>query len=250
MRVLLHDGTVDGLLSAVTAGAAITGEPVEIHAADTWHPSLLETPQHVPADPRLAGELLRELRDRAGPRAARRALYAALSEQPGIGTALRGYVNEVRRRGPQADGFLAHPDVARVHEAARDAGREAHRLKGLARFRHLRDGGLWAPIAPVHNVIMPLALYFKARMPGTQWMVHDVRRRLAVRWNGETLQEVDPRDLPPAQPALADDETAYQRLWQTYFRTIAVRERSNPRLQRQFMPVRYWEHLVEMDPRR
>ena len=46
---------------------------------------------------------------------------------------------------------------ATVADAARDAGREAHRLKGLARFRHLRDGGLWAPIAPVHNVIMPLA---------------------------------------------------------------------------------------------
>jgi probable DNA metabolism protein len=86
-------------------------------------------------------------------------------------------------------------------------------------------------------------------MASELWLLHDVSRRLAVRWDRRELTWLDPDDLPPDQPALAEDEAAYQTLWQTYFRTIAVRERRNPRLQRRCMPARYWTWLVERPAR-
>ena len=46
--------------------------------------------------------------------------------------------------------------------------------------------------------------------------------------------------------ALAEDEATYRACWQTYTRHIALENRRNPRLQRQFMPRRYWRHLTEM----
>ena len=41
------------------------------------------------------------------------------------------------------------------------------------------------------------------------------------------------------------DEKLYQALWKTYFKAIAIKERRNPRKQRQDMPVRYWKYLTE-----
>jgi hypothetical protein len=67
----------------------------------------------------------------------------------------------------------------------------------------------------------------------------------AERYNSEDgcVQQGDP---PPEKPELGEDEAAYQTLWQTYFRNIAVRERRNPPLQRQCMPTRHWKYLVEV----
>lgn len=41
------------------------------------------------------------------------------------------------------------------------------------------------------------------------------------------------------------DERLFQRLWRTYFKAIATKERINPRKQRQDMPERFWKYLTE-----
>jgi len=246
MSVLLHDGTPDGLLCAVAEAAEGAGPLPDVRRADAWHPCLFGPPPRTPApDPVRAHRLLDELRARGSGRAARRALFAVLSGQEEAGTALAGYVRQVRRLGARADDFLADPSVACVHRLARAVGAEIHRLKGLVRFRRLLDGTLWAPIAPDANVVAPLALHFRGRMPDDPWMLHDLARCLAVRWDLRELAWVAEEALPPHDPPLAPEEASCQALWQTYFRTIAIGERRNPRLQRQVMPVRYWKHLVE-----
>jgi probable DNA metabolism protein len=49
-------------------------------------------------------------------------------------------------------------------------------------------------------------------------------------------------------PDKANEELDYQRLWRHYFDTIAIKERTNKKCQKNFMPVRYWKHLTEMAP--
>ena len=41
------------------------------------------------------------------------------------------------------------------------------------------------------------------------------------------------------------DEQLFQSLWRTYYKSIAIESRRNPRKIRQDMPVRYWKHLTE-----
>ena len=41
------------------------------------------------------------------------------------------------------------------------------------------------------------------------------------------------------------DERLFQRMWKAYFQSIAIKERLNPRLQRQHMPQRFWAYLPE-----
>ncbi|HNX60154.1 MAG TPA: DUF4130 domain-containing protein, partial [Spirochaetota bacterium] len=40
-------------------------------------------------------------------------------------------------------------------------------------------------------------------------------------------------------------EKEYRAMWRHYYREIAIPERTNPRCQKNFMPVRYWKYLTE-----
>ncbi|MDR2407664.1 MAG: DUF4130 domain-containing protein, partial [Bacteroidales bacterium] len=48
-----------------------------------------------------------------------------------------------------------------------------------------------------------------------------------------------------ARDKYAAQESRYQELWKTFWRAVAIQERKNPKLQRQFMPKRYWKYLIE-----
>ncbi len=246
MKTLLHDGTLEGLLTAVAEAADADEGEVELNAPEENQPALFEVSRSVEAEPKRVQRLLDEMRTGGSKRVVSRVLYAAMSERAGIGKALVGYVQQVRRLGPKADDLLTDSSVGRVHAVARAVGGEIHRLKGLVRFRELREGTLWAPVDPDANILTPLALYFRGRLPSEAWLIHDVRRRLAIRWNLHQLAWVERDALPPEDPDLSESEAAYQTFWQTYFRTIGIRERRNPRLQRQNMPVRYWKYLIEV----
>ncbi|MFR1242295.1 MAG: DUF4130 domain-containing protein, partial [Butyricimonas faecihominis] len=41
------------------------------------------------------------------------------------------------------------------------------------------------------------------------------------------------------------DEKLFQKLWQTYFKAITIKERLNPKLHRQNLPARFWKYLPE-----
>jgi probable DNA metabolism protein len=42
-----------------------------------------------------------------------------------------------------------------------------------------------------------------------------------------------------------DDEKQFQILWKTYFSSIVIHERINPKRHRQHMPVRFWAYMPE-----
>jgi probable DNA metabolism protein len=44
---------------------------------------------------------------------------------------------------------------------------------------------------------------------------------------------------------MAEDEQLFQKLWKAYFKSLTIKERINPKLQRQHLPKRYWKYLTE-----
>ena len=45
---------------------------------------------------------------------------------------------------------------------------------------------------------------------------------------------------------LAEDEKLFQEMWRSYFKALTIKERKNPKLQRQHMPRRYWKYITEL----
>ena len=149
-----------------------------------------------------------------------------------------------------------NPIVKDVEETTRKVNFEVHRLHGLIRFSVVKPAGsvrpdgeqqeiLYAAIEPDNDVIEFLVYHFKDRYRNNPFIIHDMKRGKAVIYGGGEwhIADFDHRDLLE----YTGDEIEYQRLWKLYFNTIGIKERVNPRCQKNFMPARYWKNLTEID---
>lgn len=244
--VHLYDGTFPGLLCVLARIFAWGETPEAIRpAGEGPEPGLFAETVEVPADPERAARFLAAVERRTSRESARNLFCLHASEAPEAEMAAWRYLARGRVLGPALDGHLADPDVAAVHRLVHKVRREAHRLKGLIRFRELADGLLYAPLEPDHAVVPLLAPHFARRLPRESWLIHDLRRGVGVLGHGGEwrMGSVDRH----ASPALSDEEPAYQELWRRFFSGIAIPERQSARRQAHFMPKKYWRHLVEME---
>ncbi|MBE0596822.1 MAG: DUF4130 domain-containing protein, partial [Desulfuromonadales bacterium] len=88
-----------------------------------------------------------------------------------------------------------------------------------------------------------IAPHFAARFTDRRWLIHDLGRGEGIFFDGQRwlLGKVELQH-PPRDSA---EEQLYAGLWRRFFAAVAIPERRNPRLQRHFMPQRYWKHLTE-----
>jgi hypothetical protein len=151
---------------------------------------------------------------------------------------------EARRAAEAAAADRGDPDTETALAAAYKVWKELDRLRGLLRFSPNRNGVHIARCAPDHFVLPALAGSFRVRFGEAPWGIIDERRGLAlVRGTG-----VEARLLPLGKTPLegaAPDQDPWEELWRSYHRIIVNEDRVNPRLQRQFMPGRYWKYLPE-----
>jgi hypothetical protein len=158
---------------------------------------------------------------------------------------------EARAAAEKAAGNRGDPATETVLRASFKTGRELHRLQGLLRFsaplRPGREGYRVARCAPDHFVLPALALHFSPRFGETPWAVVDEKRGLSLIGPPGKAPFFLPGE-PPARPPAAGEPDVWEEHWRNYHRSINNGERKNPRLQRQFMPARYWKYLPECFP--
>ena len=149
-----------------------------------------------------------------------------------------------------------NPIVFDVEEADKKVAREIHRLHGLIRFSVVKPAGslrpeeqqqeiLYTKIEPDNDIVEFLVHHFKDRYRNNPFIIHDEKRGKAVVYGAGKWYVTDFSDTSILE--YTDNENEYQRLWKMYFDTMAIKERINPRCQKNFMPVRYWKNLTEID---
>jgi hypothetical protein len=150
-----------------------------------------------------------------------------------------------RRAAESAAADRGDPVVRVVREAAYKVRHEVHRLLGLLRFNPNRRGIYTARCAPDYGILPLLGEHFFRRFGKSPWAVIDEKRgRCILCPCGD-----EPRllSVEEALPLIRDDPETdpWEALWKNYHRSINNESRTNPRLQRQFMPQRYWKYLPE-----
>jgi len=142
---------------------------------------------------------------------------------------------------------LAVPCVTKVFELARYAQNEIHHLKGFLRFQELENGILFGKIGPNNNIVTFLAPHFSDRFPMENFVIYDENRQIFVihpagcGWSivtGETMDETMTQNF-------TEKEKEYQELFRYFCNKIAIKERRNLGLQRQMLPIRFQEYMVE-----
>lgn len=260
MIYFLYNGSLEGLFTAIHTALGRGEVPDGILTDTEYQPGLFSTEIRVVSNPALAGGLLERLARELGREVIQELFYCYLAETPGRERLIFDFVRLALVMGKSVVNHYTDPAVLGVHRLSERVAWETLRLKGILRFRRLAEGMFYGPVAPDHNVVQLLAPHFAARFPAQSWVIHDCRRSLAVYYDERQWRLVNvtgpvaPELLATASQVtgesghLAPDEILYQKLWTEYFQKIAITERTNPRLQRQHLPERYWRYLVE-EPR-
>lgn len=268
MTNYIYDGTFEGLLTVI-AGSIQSAEEINCISSGGEHqPDLFAEIKFVPTDSILADCFFRRLSSALSKEILMDIAYCYLSEEPGMEKVIAEYIKLLFAEGRKGDGNYLNDTVFKIKRVSDKVAHEIGRLHGFIRFRKLASGIYYAPVEPDYNVVQFLAPHFTARFTDQKWMIHDLKRKTGIYYNGSRCIFLPGMEIAPevisnlyaglrafesgstsvhaAQSYVLDnDEMTFQALWDQYFKQIAIAERRNKRLQRQRMPVRYWKYLVE-----
>lgn len=244
MKQYIYDGSFDGLLTCIHAAYYKKDKIADIIPADNMQVNFLTQSIHIPTDTEKAKRVYDAIQTKISKRALNKVFFAYLSEQPGHGISILHYLQLGFKLGPQVDAHLSNDSVLKITRIYDQVAKERHRMTGLIRFKELESGIFYAPIEPDANIAPLLAPHFVSRMRNENWAIHDLKRGIGVLYN---KKQWIIKDIHLSDPlVLKEAEEAYQDLWRTYFKAIAIENKINPTLQKKNMPMRYWKHLIEM----
>jgi len=143
-------------------------------------------------------------------------------------------------------------DVLQLSRIYKQVRYERMRVIQFVRFQKSADETYFAAFEPQHNVL-PLTIdHFQNRFADQKWLIYDMNRQYGYYYDLKSVSEITITDKGTPllkgildDQSMAEDERLFQKLWKTYFKAIAIKERTNPRKHKQDMPVRYWKYLTE-----
>jgi probable DNA metabolism protein len=248
MIYIRYDGSFAGLLCALAATIDGTEPAGFLRGEAEGEGGLFAQTVAVATDEQAARDFQEHCRRSLSPRAWETLRYAFHSESPGVELLLWRYLRLGFRVGHSLERMQADPAVQPVQQLARRVLRETHRFLGFVRFREVAWSGaatvFYAAIEPEHALLPFLADHFAERMSDRPWVIHDLRRGQALFGDqGRVVLELGVELDGELRASRAEERCA--RLWQLYHRRLAIRERANPRLQQQLVPLRYRRQLTE-----
>ncbi len=143
---------------------------------------------------------------------------------------------------------LSDDNVLKAFKLSNTVCREVHHLYGFVRFRELENGILFSDISPKNHVLVSLMEHFSDRMPSENFAIFDAGRKLygihpaRGQWflaKGEEL-ESQIQNVP-----VTYEEERYAELFRHFCKRIAIKERRNPELQRNMLPLYFREYMTE-----
>lgn len=252
MTIFRFDRTLDGLLTAVFDAYARRAFPDVLQGDEVPLPLFYEEEHTVITDEAKATRVWNALRKKLSHQALSCLATAYLSELPELDMPLFRYIRKSIDSPQSIERNFADPDVLFVTNTCRKVAHERLRMLQFVRFQKAADGTYFALMEPLYNVL-PLAIdHFRDRFADQPFLLYDRRRHYGYYYDCREVTCVHfDEQLPHFQSGKLDeslldkDEKLFQELWRTYFKAICIRERMNPRKQRQDMPVRYWKYLTE-----
>lgn len=254
MTLFIYDHTFDGILSCIFYAYEHKTFPDAILSDADQRPLFIDEWHHIETDEKKSQRVWTALERKLSKSAQNMVLLVWLSELPETEMLLFGYFRKIIDNQHGFEMNFGDSDVLRVKEIAWKVNGEAEKIRQFVRFQKTKDGIFFAPISAQYNVLALVAPHFQSRYPDQPWIIYDTARNFGLYYDTHSLQEVtfSLQDLKSFKSRklenekLSETEIYYEDLWKEYFETIAIKERFNPKLQRQHMPKRFWKYLTEM----
>lgn len=239
----VYDGSFEGLLTAVYEAYYLKEKPDSIVSETNYQEDLLVKKIVIQTDCSKSDKVYDSIIKKISYEAFTKVYCVFLSELPEAATMIYEYLKLGWKIGRKVDCCLSDERVLNVHTISKKVSKERHRMLGLIRFKKIKGDMYYAAIEPDYNIVGLLAHHFVRRFNDQYFVIHDVKRNTAAVYN---RSEWILSEFTANQIIIWDnDEQNIQSLWKEFFNSIAIKDRVNPRLQKQFMPKRYWKYLIE-----
>lgn len=241
---LLFDGTFEGLMTAFFEAYARRPHPAAILPEAACQLEFGQRYQAVETDETKANRVVRGIQKQIGDFAYEKVWMAFLADLPDISQAVYRYLLWGFEIGPRIRARLADERVLAVDKAVSLVSREAQLLREFLRLAEMEGGVYYGEISPRHRVLPLLMPHFVERFAVQPFVIQDCTHRVAGLAQGGDWYITASSSF--SLPAASAREAAVQQLWKAFYQKIAIKERINPRLQRQLMPKKYWKHMLEV----
>jgi probable DNA metabolism protein len=248
---ITYDGSYEGLLSSIFESFRLKISVERIVPCTTYQDSLFAEPVHVETSFEWAERVKAGIHKKGG-KTANRLLYRCfLSEQENIEMLILHFVQQAVSSPFDVTRNYRDEKVLELHKINKKIGREVHRMHAFVRFQKTKDDIFTSIIEPDFDVLPLIGNHFEKRYPVMQWLIYDTKRNYGIFYNKDkvnfvTFEEKDHLKMRQlSADILTADESEYQNLWKSYFKSVNIPERNNQKLHVQHVPKRYWKYLTE-----
>ena len=251
MLIFRYDKTFEGLLSALFDAYSRKTFPDKLVGESDPIPMFTEEAHKVITRSEASNRVWIALQKKLPKEVCGMLMHVWLSEEAGSDELLFRYMRKVFDSPHFNEADFADNDILQAKKIAQKVARERLFLIQFVRFQKATDDIFFAPVAPRHNAL-PLAIHhFTDRFADQKWVIYDLKRKYGYYYDLKAVTEItlnnDEHLLSGKldETLMANDEKLFQQLWKNYFNAMTIKERINPRLQRQHLPRRFWKYLTE-----
>ena len=236
---LLYDGSFAGFLTCVGESFRAKEYPFYFLPPGVEQISLYPI-REIPTDQALAKEVYHALETQVSATFRRLMTYSFLTCLPQRERNMFDLIYLAFHRAIPQD--LTDDRILVLTRAIQHLTHEAHQFKGFLRFADY-GGVLVGQITPKNRVLPLLRPHFCQRLAGEAFLIHDKAHREGLfyadhKWK---IRPIDHLDLD--QPDQAERQC--QALWRSFYHTVAIPARENPKLRRSNLPKRFWADMTE-----
>ncbi len=240
---LVYDGSFEGLLTSIFESRHKNYKPENIIPSTAERDNLFADYLMIESDKKKSEIITDEIINKISIDAYGDIFRCYLSDFHDSGKLIYDFTSLGMEQGKKIHNFITDEKVSRFNDAVDKVSKESCRMQGLVRFKKTEDNFYYSEIEPDHNIIYMITPHFRKRFSGENFIIHDIKRKIAA-INRNSICRIQPIEIDRS-PEISGEEKFFSSLWRNYFKSIAISERKNPKLQRQFVPVRYRKYLPE-----
>ena len=252
MTVFVYDKTFEGLLTAVFDAYSRHSFPDLLLAEGEPFPLFYDEAVTICTDDAKVDRVWKGLQKRLSAMALSMITVTWLSELPEADMLLFRYIRKAIDYSKSIEMNFGDPDVLQMSKIWKKVSNERLRIMQFLRFQKAVDGTYFSAVEPIYNVLPLVLPYLNDRFGDQKWLIYDMRREYGYYYDLKETIEVrfEQKEVHLLSGFLSEslmdkDEMLFQQMWKEYFKTIAIKERLNPKLHRQHLRVRFWKYMTE-----
>lgn len=250
MRIYVCDDTVEGIFTAIYRAWEYGTSKTAVEIRNMRTPDLFSEYVEVVTDYAIAFSVADSIKKKISEQVYYDVVLAALSQEDNKAQVIYRFLIKGFRAGRTIKSYMADKDVMNFFEIIRRVNYEALRYIEIVRFEECNKDVLIARISPRHNIISTLESHFSDRLHCENWIILDTKRNIAIihpkNSTSSIVNGITEKELMEHYD-ITKKEHDMQLMWKKFFDTIAIKERTNLRLQQNHIPLYERKYMTEFN---